>query len=501
MALADYFQRAAVAAAQILRGFDEEMLRSRLDDAVIGLSVGPSGHTPEGRALTDMSVRLLARLYPTLVIAAAEPTRIAIAELATAINPNITIKDGPADVVLVIADGELRGRKQTVYAGSDGWDALISASSPRPVGDSGLPFGAGAAGAIAAANVFRAIFLADPCPDLDLRLPCVAWPEGQPVPAADGPMNIGSVALLGAGAIGQATAWALSRAPLIGDLDVVDHQTIDLSNLQRYLLADRADEGKEKASLLASHFTGGLRGHAHNCTWQEWVANNRPKLPRVLVALDTAQDRRAVQAALPGWIANAWTQPGDLGVSVHPSFSDGACLACIYLPSGKKLNEDELVAQALGLDHAVWGLAIRNLLHKSQPVPTDLLDAASQSLGIPAEAAQAFAGRNIRDLYVEGICGGTLVPLDQLGTPAPNMHVPVAHQSALAGVLLAAQLATANEQHSGTVITRIDLQRPIATHLTQPAAKDARGLCICQDITYQQVHQRKHGESSATRLV
>src|SRR2546421_70372 len=64
----------------------------------------------------------------------------------------------------------------------------------------------------------------------------------------------------------------------------------------------------------------------------------------VLVALDTAGGRRSVQASLPGWIANAWTQPGDLGVSSHSRFdAPGACLACLYLPLRPQANEDELV--------------------------------------------------------------------------------------------------------------------------------------------------------------
>src|SRR6266403_734495 len=50
--------------------------------------------------------------------------------------------------------------------------------------------------------------------------------------------------------------------------------------------------------------------------------------PHVLVALDTAADRRSVQASLPKWIANSWTQPGDLGLSVHGQFDGpGACLS------------------------------------------------------------------------------------------------------------------------------------------------------------------------------
>jgi hypothetical protein len=50
-------------------------------------------------------------------------------------------------------------------------------------------------------------------------------------------------------------------------------------------------------------------------------------------------------------------------------------------------------------------------------------------------------GRPIRELYVEGVCGGGLIPLGVIGLPRQELHVPLAHQSALAGVLLASALA------------------------------------------------------------
>ncbi len=66
----------------------------------------------------------------------------------------------------------------------------------------------------------------------------------------------------------------------------------------------------------------------------------------VLAGVDSARDRRAMQATLPHWAANAWIQTGDLGVSDH-HYRNGACIACLYLPTGKTPNRDELVAAAL----------------------------------------------------------------------------------------------------------------------------------------------------------
>ena len=80
-----------------------------------------------------------------------------------------------------------------------------------------------------------------------------------------------------------------------------------------------------------------------------WRVPPRWNIERVLVAVDSAQARRAVQAALPRVLTNAWTQVGDLGISRHRFVVDQACACCMYLPEGGQPNEDEIIAGAIGL--------------------------------------------------------------------------------------------------------------------------------------------------------
>ena len=64
-------------------------------------------------------------------------------------------------------------------------------------------------------------------------------------------------------------------------------------------------------------------------------------------------------------------------------------------------------------------------------------------------------------LYTEGFCGGAVIPLGDLGRPANDVHLPLAHQSALAGVLLAA--AGVRMGLSGrvdSVVTQYDVLKP-----------------------------------------
>ncbi|MFI9811744.1 E2 ligase fold family C protein [Saccharothrix variisporea] len=494
MPLADYHRRAAVAASQVIAGFDEQLFEAALESTGIGLALGrDAANTREGRALADLTVRLLARLYPTLALVSgpgAEALCTELSTLARAVNPKITITDHAAVGIAIGLDAPAFER--TFHAGSDAWTALLSSRAPQPVGDSAIPFGAGAAACFAAAAIFRSVLMGepDPVPD-DLTVSCLDGidPIAPKVPE-NGWALPGSTVLVGCGAVGQAAVWALGRSPLRGDLDLVDHESVELSNIQRYVLTTRADENAGKAELTAATPTVGLTFHSHPEEWASFTAAHGYRWETALVAVDSAAARRAVQASLPRWIANAWTQPGDLGVSTH-AFLTGACLSCLYLPTGQTPSEDAVVASALGVDQLVR--EVRTLLHSRAPMPPDVLDAIATGLDVPRDALARFEGRPIRELYVEGVCGGSVIQLGQAGRPRQDVHVPLAHQSALAGVLLAARLVrrAAGIEPGGTQITGFDILRSPAAHPTRPALKDPRGTCVCQDSDYLHVYRVK----------
>src|SRR5262245_3385275 len=99
MALADYYARNAIAAAQVLAGFDEARIREALGKGRVGVCIGAdAAQSSEGRALIDLLVRLLARLYPMLAIrseggghSAAEEVR----NLAKRVNPSVEFSSDP----------------------------------------------------------------------------------------------------------------------------------------------------------------------------------------------------------------------------------------------------------------------------------------------------------------------------------------------------------------------------------------------------------------------
>jgi len=485
VALAPFFDRTALAASQVLAGFDPDAFTEFLTARTVGLSVdSASADLPEGQALTDMAVRLLARMYPVIALNVPDGRiRSGLQELAHAINPRIEFS---RDAECGIAVGKTAKRfNRTVFAGSAGTAALVGTKRPYGVGPGQAPFAAGAAACLAAANLFRMVFLplGRQRLDTDMEFSVFQRTPDPRIGLTGLRLPLGT-ALIGLGAIGHGAAWAMSRSSVGGHLDVIDPETVDLGNLQRYVLSTMAHVGVPKTRLIREALDGRITVTEHAEPFDSYAATVDYRLVAAAVALDSAKDRRSVQASLPRRVINAWTQPGDLGVSVHAAFgSSGACLECMYLDTRPAPNEDQIVAAALGLTGNL--MPVRELLYSGRAVSDALLDTVAESLSIEPSLARRFSGRTLRELYVEGICGGALVPLGRAGAPRGEVHVPLAHQSALAGVLLAAALveAVSRSAENGTLVTRIDVLNRMADVPTQKVAAVVSG-CICRDSDY-----------------
>ncbi|MDQ5827163.1 MAG: E2 ligase fold family C protein [Chloroflexota bacterium] len=509
MALANFFDKAAVAAAQALQGVDYASLAASLEAQVVGLAFDDLAVTrPEGKLTLELAVNLLARLYPRLAFipdgAHAEAAVESLIAIAHSINPEIEVRANAATVAAVLAVGETAAKTTApvVYMGSEGWVARISSGGPVGSGDSLNPFGAGAAACFGAANVFRQLFgshlqggdvddfFSFSLLDYD---PQSAEPYNPPLR----PVALGESYLVGLGAVGNGAVWALARTPgLTGTLHLIDHETVELSNLQRYVLTTQADVEEPKALLAARQFAGtGVKALPHQQKWGEYLRHvSAWKFERVAVAVDNAEDRQAVQGALPKWVVNAWTQPGDLGVSRHSFLGDEACLTCLYFPDEMGQHLDRIIASAIGLPEAY--MEVRALLHTNGPVGRDLLARAADAMRVPLEPLLPFESEPIRVFYARAVCGGAVLRLG--GTVGGNHRaaaVPLAFQSALAGIMLAAELIA----HTGglrpadfPVTTKIDLLRPLGSHLSLHIRKHRSGFCICQDSDYIKAYREKY---------
>jgi hypothetical protein len=215
---------------------------------------------------------------------------------------------------------------------------------------------------------------------------------------------------------------------------------------------------------------------------------------RMLLALDSAEDRIAAQASLPRWVANAWTQPENLGVSRHQFLGDQACVACLYFPVGARKSKDVLYAEALRIQEDGL-MEVRALLHSGAPVGSAFLKRAAERLNVPAEPLARFANEPLETFYSEALCGGIVLQLGGAIGTERDTEVPMAFQSALAGILLAAELvidAGSLREAPLPCRTEVDLRRPLGTRLNSPAAKHPSGRCICQDPVYIRAYTAKY---------
>lgn len=505
MALARFFEKTALAASHILQGFDRQTFADSLESKKISVFFDSAAeNAQEGRWTLQLAINLIARLYPNVSIVTKNESALLkeLVAIVKSINPRAELGHDlkNSSACLVVGENIPPVDAPLIYVGSQGWITKISAHSPVGSANSRVPFGADAAACIGVANLFRATFksqLEDGRLDekwhaslFDLN-PLNMSPANPEI----GRIDFAETHLVGIGAIGNGCIWSLSRMRnMRGTLHLIEDQAIELSNLQRYVLTNDVSEGRAKVELAKEHLVNsGLNVLLHQCRWEAYLSKrNNWRIPRVAVAVDSAEDRRAIQAALPEWIVNAWTQLGDLGVSRHNFLSNQACLMCLY-SSGPRKNEDESIAEVIGLPEEK--LNIRRMLMTNEPLDNMFLTKIANAMKINITELARFEGESLRLFHAQAICGGTLLHLGANPISQRAVQVPMAFQSALAGTLLAAELvakAAGLKSCPPPVTTKLDLLRPLGPYLSFSEAKASAGCCICQDADYIDAFKQKY---------
>lgn len=525
MALAPYFDKITQSASSLLAGFEPGAFTAYLSTQRVALAFdATAGH--EAQATLELALDLLARLYPAVDViplgggSAGCARAVQLLDAAMRINPAIdggtTFVPGTAAALVV---GMTRApwdaaASPTVYIGSDGW--LVHLSTDRPVGSggSGNPFGAGVAACIGAANVFRAVFgaqLRRRDLDRDVTLSLLDY-ELRPAASRNPPtpevIALGETFLVGLGAIGHGAVWAWRRtAGMRGMMHLVDDEAYDDTNPQRYVETVAAGMPAAKvaytAALLEEGASRELVVARHSVAWDEYLAQRSDwRLERVALALDSAEDRIFAQASLPRRIFNSWTQADNLGVSRH-DFPTTACVACLYLPGSQRPDLDDLVASALKFQGEDELRLVRQYLDTEQPLDPAIVGKIAGQVGVAADVLLPFVGAPLLALYHRAACGGRILQFGgQLGNGMRQVEVPMAFQSAMAGILLAAEVVIdASGLRSGAlpVRTEINVLKPLAGTLCSPEAKHQSGRCICQDPDFQRAYRDKYGITDATR--
>ncbi len=507
MARADYFDRAVQAAFHVLNDFDQQVFLEKVDAHPVALAFDSHALTLEGLAALDLSIRLIARFYHKIAIVPLDreggDVAMKLKTIAKLINPKITIASRFAGATDVIVVGKTvptdTGSAFKYFIGSDGWIARFSRSNPVGSGRSDNALGAGVAACLAASNIFRRIF-ADAKLDNDIAFSVLDMDTTAKEPRNPKlkKVDIGDTYLVGAGAIGHGFLWAMyGYASMAGKLTVIDHDSIDLFNVQRYALTGRQSEGSKKVDLAADFLSGRkeLRVKKFFGKWEDFVSSLSEgdwSFERVVSALDSAKDRIELQAALPKWIVNGWTGDTDAGIS-HHNFINHACLACLYMPSGVVKGEDVIIMEALELP-ANMTMEVRNRLECGTPLERGFLEFIAQQKGIDPAKLIPFEGKPLRELYTKAVCSGAVMELATGKKNVVRAEVPMPFQSTLAGILQAVILiAHAAGESTIPGFTRIDLMKPFVGARSGTSWNQAKHpRCFCKDEDYRQAYNEKY---------
>jgi hypothetical protein len=242
---------------------------------------------------------------------------------------------GVADLVVIIGEPGWTGEARQIVGvnAGDGWGSLDRERSPWR-GDA-QPFGAMAAGALAAGEAFKSAmrrvsaYALSPSHFDEEFAPTASCtvtlaPEGPIFQGALPPADIVS-----GGAIGNALVFALLRAPAIeGVLGLLDDDRNDLTNLNRNVMLRRSQEGAFKVESLASQATGRIRLTPHPLRYEAGVA----LATSVLIGVDHIPSRWAAQATGPSWIGVGATAGFCVQVSEHAAGQ--ACAGCLHPDEG-----------------------------------------------------------------------------------------------------------------------------------------------------------------------
>lgn len=518
MSLARFYSRIDDAISPLLAGAAD--LQAFLAEKVVCLEAPDDlEQHPVHLAGFVLATNLCARLYPRLRVLA--PKRVAEECESTAlqINPSCEVDTRPGT-----SDGSLlwavpRRTDSAVVVAPAGWEVLVDLPGSDRIQPSNILVSLAAA-SVGVGELFRSVFSGflttgrvRPAPG---KLNVLTFDDSSTdLPLLPSHIDLGRVHLAGAGAVGQAAIYTLARVSATGTLVVVDPEQISLSNLQRYVLTKDRDVGASKCSLVARALKGSrLESACRELSWGDDEPALAGEVDTVCTAVDTEAARIGIQAGLPRRIYNAWTQPADLGWSRHEDFGSTPCLACLYWPNRSRPSQHELIARAIRqaelrvLAYLTVKLSVDQPLRAEQiprlptlPIPSDspswvdrsLLDDIGNSLKIPAEDLMRWKGKQLSDLYREGICGGALVR-SHVGELSQEMAVPLAHQSVLAGVMLAAQILIASSPELAPLRpiapeARLNVLAGLPQIAVRPRQRTAG--CICSDPDFVERYHSK----------
>ena len=295
-------------------------------------------------ALVNMLARVHRRLHldvprvplVALPLVAGADLRDACVAVALAIDPfcSVETEDGPGDAVCSIGIGAACPRGLNWFLGATGFCAVLAREPVAVEPDGASRWGAALAACLGASAVFRSVH------DLPVRSCRVSlWELRQSAergPDRAAPISVGSIVLVGAGAVGSALCYWLREFGIDGHLAVIDGDLAELHNTNRTLGLVASDAGWPygpalfKADVAARLVTG-----SSFPTWYaDWVKSAPESAPDLVIPAANERDvREAIQARGANLLLHASTS-SQWTAELHRHVADrDDCMLC-RMPSG-----------------------------------------------------------------------------------------------------------------------------------------------------------------------
>jgi hypothetical protein len=308
------------------------------------------------------------------------------------------------------------------------------------------------------------------------------------VPAVLPVIQIPRATLIGCGAIGNAFIYALSVLPEVtGILQIVDPDWFTRTNAHRYMLAGmnvarepRLFKTTRAKEFLAHHSRLKVEGYEKN--FQKFLEEDCDdrRVPFLISAVDDHAKRRLLGRETPLEAINASTGSFTLVTTAHYGAygrEQSPCVGCHYPYHTAETERHTVIARETGLSLS----EVESLSTTNAAMTPTLLATIAVFRGLPANNYADFEGQPFDSFYQHGICGGT-----EVKTTNGMLEIPLAHVSAAAGVLMAAELVKrfTPELREYALDNFLQLDMVNLTSNWFQEKKSARGDCECQTDIY-----------------
>jgi len=358
----EFFDRTFRFVEQSLCPSDVRLALSRLETAKVAIVADEETlKATNGQHMTVLAANLLSRFcrHIDLFVPHSIETQLrlpilshgnlitSLEDLCRQINPHGIFRGNPPqdhlyDASLVIGKGMVL-RRNTIFINSDGWIACVSTDGEIiSAMHNENAIGAHLAACFGAAEVFKGIFrgvegikekYTKPLNSLSYS-PLNNIPNEEPDenPRLPSKLDLGTIHLIGAGAVGCPVAYVLASIPgLSGRIIVTDPQSIETSNLNRLPLALNSDVGDKKVEVIRKIATPNLEVSIQPNTFQEYFQEvGSPIVDLIVDTVDDVETHWFVQRIFPRVLLNGGTIVEDVNLVRIDDFLNKSCLGCIY---------------------------------------------------------------------------------------------------------------------------------------------------------------------------